>query len=132
MPLQGQLGHLEEGVLHGGAVDSRGWRAPERFPQRRLHPRKSLVVVHRPCIPAHVLCQVRHALAITSALLLVCNICQTVILWGIIPGKWAALVRAFAMQKCILIQTDNMYKHAVKQGSYKEGVQRDWVTSRWL
>ncbi len=116
VPLQGQLCHLEEGVLHRGAVDPRGWWPPERCPQRGLDICKGLVVVHRPRVPAPLLCLVRQNLAWTIAF------CMQVLsdsnLVGNHPSeKRAASVKGSAVQRCMPTQRDTVYERSVKQGS---------------
>ena len=49
---QGELGHLEECVLHRGAVHARLGRPPEGAPEGLLHRCVRLVVVHGAGVPA--------------------------------------------------------------------------------
>ena len=51
-PLQSELGHLEQCVLHRRAVHPRLGRAPECLSQCGLDLLEGLVIVHRACIPA--------------------------------------------------------------------------------
>ena len=52
LPFQGQLGHLEQRVLHRGAIHARSRWAPEGCPKRSLDLLERLVIINRPSIPA--------------------------------------------------------------------------------
>ena len=52
LPFKGQLGHLEQRVLHRGAVHARSRWAPEGCPERSLDLLERLVIINRPGVPA--------------------------------------------------------------------------------
>ena len=53
VPGQRQLCHLVQGELHRRAIDARFRRAKECLHKRLFHVRVSLVIAHRPRVPAH-------------------------------------------------------------------------------